>query len=38
MAQMTDEDKITMGKRARKVAELYDFNNLTKKLIKIIER
>lgn len=38
MADMSDEEKVKMGKNARKVAEIYDFKNLTKKLIEIIEK
>lgn len=37
MAGLSDEEKIEMAKNARHVAEIYDFKNLTKKLIEIIE-
>lgn len=37
MASMTEEEKKMMALNARKVAEIYDFENLTKKLIRIIE-
>lgn len=37
MAQMSDNEKAEMAVNARKTAEVYDFKNLTKKLIKIIE-
>lgn len=35
---MSDDEKNRMGKNARKVANIYDFKNLTKKLIRIIEK
>ncbi len=38
MAAMSDEEKEAMARNARKVAEIYDFKNLTKKLIEIIEK
>ena len=37
MAEMSDEEKKQMAINARKTAEIYDFYNLTKKLISIIE-
>ena len=37
MAELSDEEKAEMAKNARKVAELYDFRNLTEQLIQIIE-
>ena len=37
MAEAADSVKNEMGKNARKTAEIYDFKNLTKKLIDIIE-
>ena len=37
MAEMSDEEKAEMAKNARKTAEIYDFKNLTNKLIEIIE-
>lgn len=37
MAEMSDTEKAEMAKNARKTAEIYDFRNLTKKLIEIIE-
>ena len=37
MAAMSETEKAEMAKNARKVAEIYDFKNLTKKLIEIIE-
>jgi glycosyltransferase involved in cell wall biosynthesis len=37
MAEMSDTEKSEMAKNARKTAEVYDFKNLTKKLIEIIE-
>ena len=37
MAEMSLEEKQEMSVNARKVAEVYDFKNLTKKLIEIIE-
>lgn len=37
MSEMSDEEKAEMAKNARKTAEIYDFKNLTKKLIEIIE-
>lgn len=37
MAALSDEEKAEMAKNARHVAEIYDFKNLTKKLIEIIE-
>lgn len=37
MAEMSDTEKAEMAKNARKTAEVYDFMNLTKKLIAIIE-
>ncbi len=38
MAAMSNEEKETMARNARKVSEIYDFKNLTKKLIEIIEK
>jgi len=38
MAAMNDEEKEAMARNARKVAEIYDFKNLTMKLIEIIEK
>ncbi len=38
MATMNDYEKSTLAKNARKTAEIYDFKNLTNKLIEIIER
>ncbi|MBR4587117.1 MAG: glycosyltransferase family 4 protein [Lachnospiraceae bacterium] len=38
MAEMSDAEKTEMAVNARKTAEVYDFGNLTKKLIEIIER
>lgn len=38
MSNMSDEEKVEMAKNARKVAEIYDFKNLTKQLIEIIEK
>lgn len=37
MAALSNTEKIGMAKNARKVAEIYDFKNLTKMLIEIIE-
>ena len=37
MAQLTDEEKAEMARNARNAAEVYDFKNLTKQLIHIIE-
>ena len=37
MAAMSEEEKAAMAENARKTAEIYDFKNLTAKLIKIIE-
>lgn len=37
MALMSIEEKTEMAMNARKTAEIYDFQNLTKKLIEIIE-
>lgn len=37
MAEMSDEERAEMGRNARKAAEDFDFKNLTKKLIEIIE-
>ncbi len=37
MVAMSDEEKQVMARNARKVAEIYDFKNLTKNLIDIIE-
>ena len=37
MAEMSDTEKAIMSLNARKTAEVYDFRNLTKKLIDIIE-
>ena len=37
MAEMSEAEKAKMAANARKTAELYDFSNLTKKLIEIIE-
>lgn len=37
MAEMSDTEKEEMAKNARMTAEIYDFKNLTKKLIEIIE-
>ena len=37
MAALTDDEKKEMAKNARHVAEIYDFKNLTNKLIEIIE-
>ena len=37
MAEMSDEEKQMMSINARKTAEVYDFKNLTAKLIDIIE-
>ena len=37
MAAMSEEEKTAMAENARKTAEIYDFKNLTAKLIKIIE-
>ena len=37
MAELSDEEKTKMAKNARKTAEVYDFKNLTRKLIEIIE-
>lgn len=37
MASLSNEEKAEMAKNARRVAEIYDFKNLTKKLIEIIE-
>lgn len=37
MAEMSDTEKAEMAKNARKVAEIYDFKNLTRQLIDIIE-
>ena len=37
MSEMSDEEKETMAKNARKAAEVYDFKNLTKMLIEIVE-
>lgn len=37
MAALSVEEKVEMAKNARHVAEIYDFKNLTKKLIEIIE-
>lgn len=38
MAEMSEEKKNEMGTNARRTAEIYDFRNLTKKLIEIIEK
>ena len=38
MAEMSGEEKKEMSANARKAAEVYDFMNLTKKLIGIIEK
>ena len=38
MAEMNETEKAEMAKNARKTAEVYDFKNLTKNLIKIIEQ
>ena len=38
MAEMSAAEKAEMAVNARKTAEVYDFGNLTKKLIEIIER
>lgn len=38
MFDMSDDEKKVMAENARKTAEVYDFKNLTKKLIEIIER
>lgn len=38
MSNMSEEEKKQMSINARKAAEVYDFNNLTNKLIDIIER
>ncbi|MBR3228077.1 MAG: glycosyltransferase, partial [Erysipelotrichaceae bacterium] len=38
IAAMSDEEKKTMAKNARKVAEIYDFKNHTKKLVEIINK
>lgn len=38
MAKLSEEEKKRMATNARKVAEIYDFKNLTKKLIEIIEQ
>lgn len=37
MAEMSSAEKAEMAKNARKTAEVYDFKNLTKKLIEIME-
>lgn len=37
MAEMSEEEKEEMARNARKTAEIYDFKNLTKKLIEIVE-
>lgn len=37
MAEMSEMEKAEMAKNARMTAEVYDFKNLTKKLIEIIE-
>lgn len=37
MAEMSEADKTEMAVNARKAAEIYDFKNLTNKLIEIIE-
>ena len=37
MANLTDEERRQMSINARETAEIYDFKNLTKKLIEIIE-
>lgn len=37
MFELSDEEKAEMSKNARHIAELYDFKNLTNKLIEIIE-
>lgn len=37
MAHMSNEEKAAMAFNAKKAAEVYDFKNLTKKLIEIIE-
>jgi glycosyltransferase involved in cell wall biosynthesis len=37
MAALSEEERQRMGKNARKLAEEYDFSNLTKKLIKVME-
>lgn len=38
MAAMSDKEKVEMAINARKTAEIYDFKNLTKMLIEIIEK
>ncbi len=38
MAEMGEEEKVKMAINARRAAEIYDFKNLTKMLIEIIER
>ncbi|MBR2577983.1 MAG: glycosyltransferase family 4 protein [Erysipelotrichaceae bacterium] len=38
IAAMSDKEKKTMAKNARKVAEIYDFKNHTKKLVEIINK
>lgn len=38
MAKLSESEKCEMSKNARKVAEIYDFKNLTQVLIQIIER
>ncbi len=38
MAEMSEEEKVEMAKNARKTAEVYDFKNLTKMLMGIIEK
>lgn len=38
MAEMSESEKVKMAVNARKAAEVYDFKNLTKSLIEIIER
>lgn len=37
MAALSEEERQRMGENARKLAEEYDFSNLTKKLIKVME-
>ena len=38
MAELSDAEKTDMAKNARQTAEVYDFKNLTKKLIEIFNR
>ena len=38
MASLNDDEKEEMGRNARKAAEVYDFKNLTRMLIDIIEK